>query len=532
MARKVKYAIGIFIEGSFIHMVCLMEKQREIRLIDAQISKLTGKLETVDALGELVPEMSGDFGDDTGSFDHSNEDGNSDILLSDFDQLNAEENVSVIHEILNKFADKKYRLALSLAEPQIYYTHFNSDWGLKGDKLKKRVIEELSKTQQNTELLQPEDVNLIRKDDGRLLAIVRDGDVNILPEMEAAQPGITNRIEFIETAEIALVNLVKKNYNLPPESNNLLVYIGHEFSRLTFMRGNGILNISYIIGVGLDSDNIVNTIYSRILLEQDNLNITELDNIILTGQAFDAGIDRFLAEKFPRETNIQYLSLQQLGLAENDPLASRFAVPIGSALRILMPKDPSLYRVDLTPRAVREGKKKFKIGISGWIFLALIPLVAFFTTVKLGQQHQRLLQIEAQTRAKRVELAQLQEVELRLNLMREKLNTFDQTLGVLDSIPLHNATWSQFLNKVSRVARETRYIWITDTFRDGAQGNERVVIKGYSVFRHKIPQFANSLGNARLIKVEVQEIRDKTVYNFEIETVVDEQVEPATNTAK
>jgi hypothetical protein len=40
----------------------------------------------------------------------------------------------------------------------------------------------------------------------------------------------------------------------------------------------------------------------------------------------------------------------------------------------------------------------------------------------------------------------------------------------------------------------------------------------------------NSLENARLKKVEVQEIREKTVYNFEVEIVISPKVYAANST--
>ncbi len=515
MAKKERYVIGIFVEGAFIHTVCLVKNNEDIRVIDAEISKLAGQEQAVGHHGDLIPEFADVAGNDT--FDLTADLQNSDILISEIGDLDLEENTTIIQGLLNKYSDKKYTIAISLAEPQVYYAYFNSDWNLKGDKLKKRVISELGKLRPDTELLKPEDINLVKLNDGRLMAIIRDGDLEIIRELELASPGASKRIQFIESAEISLVNLIKKSYNFPASGINLIVYIGHEFSRLTFIQGHDILNISYIIGVGLDAENIVNTIYSRILLEQDNLNVTELDNIILTGQAYDAGIQEFLVQKFSEGTNIEYINLHKIGMAGNDPLSSRFAVPIGAAMRAISGSKDDLYSVDVTPRSVKERKKKFKVGILGWLLLALISVVTFFTTVKIGERQSQLKQTEATVRSRKVELADLQEVEMRLNMLRQKLDSYDHTLGVLDSIPLNSPTWSQFLNTIAAVAQKTRYIWITDAHR---KNDKIVLIKGYSVYRNKIPIFANSLNNARLKQVEVQDIREKTVYSFEIEVML------------
>jgi Tfp pilus assembly protein PilN len=176
---------------------------------------------------------------------------------------------------------------------------------------------------------------------------------------------------------------------------------------------------------------------------------------------------------------------------------------------------------------VRESRKKFKLGVSGWILMFLIPLFTFFATIKISEQQVELNRLESQLRSKKVELSELQEIEARLDLMRNRLAKFDQKLSVLDSIPLNNTTWSEFLNQIANVAQKTKYVWITEAAREGT---EKVAIKGYSVYRSKIPQFVNSLENARLKKVEVQEIREKKVYNFEVEIVISPKVYAANST--
>ena len=533
MGKKASYAIGVFVEGTYLHIVSLIRKNNAIRLVDAEITQLQSAAESHSILSESGLDAfsgesnTGDFAD----FNLSDESGElveSDVVLTDLEEeILPPSESSQLKQFLNKYNFKSLKLAVSLAEPNIYYAYFNSDWGLKGQKLNKRIIEELSRLRPDAELLNPEDINIIRLQDGRLMAVIRDGDVGILSELEAAKPGLVKRISFIESAEISLINLVKQSYQLPPDVISLVVYVGHEFSRLMFLQGGEILNISYIISVGLDSENIVNTIYSRILLEQDNLNISRLDNIILAGQAFDAGLDSFLKERFPSETVIEYINLQHLGIVGSDPLSSRYAIPIGAALRALDSKNKQYYNVDITPSDVRESRKKFKLGVSGWILMFLIPLFTFFATIKISEQQVELNRLESQLRSKKVELSELQEIEARLDLMRNRLAKFDQKLSVLDSIPLNNTTWSEFLNQIANVAQKTKYVWITEAAREGT---EKVAIKGYSVYRSKIPQFVNSLENARLKKVEVQEIREKTVYNFEVEIVISPKVYAANST--
>ena len=237
MGKKAKYAVGVFVEGTYLHFVCLMQKDGDVRLVDAEISRIAVKMDAVGATQELIPDYSdgldGDMGGDMEGISLSNELSGPDILLSDVENEIVEANAEALGALLAKYADKKYKMAVSLAEPQIYYAYFNSDWNLKGEKLKKRVIEELSKVRPDADLLKPQDINLIKLQDGRLMAIVRDGEISVIGELEAAEPGISKRISFVESAEISLVNLIKQSYQFPEETINLIIYIGHEFSRST-----------------------------------------------------------------------------------------------------------------------------------------------------------------------------------------------------------------------------------------------------------------------------------------------------------
>ena len=148
--------------------------------------------------------------------------------------------------------------------------------------------------------------------DDRLLVIVKDTATNIIKQLDDVQTGISRQISFIETAEISLINLVKANYDFEQEEITVIVYIGYEYSRMIFMRGEDLFNISYIIGVDLQSDNICNTIYSRLLLEQDNLSLPKIDNLILCGEAFEVEFERFLRPRLPEEIKIEYINFQPL----------------------------------------------------------------------------------------------------------------------------------------------------------------------------------------------------------------------------
>ncbi len=512
MAKNEKHVIGIYLEGDFFYVSHLCKSGKKVQLVDAEFVELAPHKQITPA-GAFNEQGDLDFLQDDSDIHFSADIPDQDILLTETDYSSENAKIELIRETLQKYQDKKYLVALTLAEPQVYYSYFTSNWGLSGEKLKRRVIVELTKIRPDAELLTPADLHCIELADGRIMAAARDTEIQLYHLVSGAIPQLNSRMQFVESAELSLVNLVIENYHFLEKEVSLIVYLGNEFSRLIFLQGRQILNVSYIIGVGVDAANINNTIYSRILLEMDNLSLPKVHNIILSGEACESGLKEFLLEMIPEESNIDYLTFQRLEIAGIDSLLARFAVPTGAALRALEPRKDRFYNIDLTPFYLKESRKKLKLGPAGWLLFALIPILTLLITFKFSQQKKELIELRQQEKYSRGELVYLQNMEMRLNTVKQKLSNYENTLGVLDSIPLASHAWSAYLYQVSGAARKVGKVWISDIApaKDG-----RVILRGYSIWRNRIPQFVDQVGNAALNKVEMFEIRKKKFYSFEI----------------
>ena len=510
--KAVLYSIGIYVDAESLHVVCLRKSANGIELVDAESLKLTSRLETVAAGGEdPIPEFADIVGGDSPTLDMNVEIPDSKIFVSE--KADPNKNASVLNYILGKYSHKKYRVAISLAEPQVHYSYFNKNWDLSEENVKQKIIEELSQVRPVITELKPENLHVLKLVDGRLMAIIRDNGFNLMSLLQAAHSRYLKRLAFVESAEISLVNLVKMNYYFREEEFTIIVYIGQENSRLIFLKGKKIFNISYVIGVGIDSPNILNTIYSRILLEQDNLSLPKVNNIILTGECYEAGMRNFLASKMPEDINVQYIQFQHLRVIGIDPILSRYAIATGASLRALEQENEYLYEVDLSPIHIKEGKK-FRLGVWGWSILAFLALLTFFFTIRFGGQTMEIVQLKTQLEAEKLELEQLQEMDLRLNVQRRQVSAFDEAYGMLDSLMLGTDTWSKFLLKVARIVENNKGLWITDLTQSG---NDKVLLRGYSTRRERVLEFSTRLGNATLKRVDVQEIRELKLNYFEIE---------------
>ncbi len=551
-------ALGLYVEGVCLQAVWLQKNQGQIQLLDAETIVLPEVMDTVQEKSELttknistVPETSPM--DITSELDKINlidselEAGDDPFKPSDDEptDITAEFNVenvmddekedkdydiiSIIRNLLIRYPDRKLKIAISIPEPQLYYSHFDTRWGISGRKLKKRIVEEILKQKPGAENIKPEAMHNLELADGSLMTIARDSEIGLITMIDELRGRLDIRmpeITVVESAEISIVNLVKENYTFAENAISVIVYVGTEYSRLIFMKENQLSHIAPIISEGIEpfysSDEILTElatkIRSRLLLEQDNLNISQIDNIILTGRACKIQFKNVFFEWFGTDVNIDRL---KLATSENDQKIEKdvpnYAIAYGAAWRAIDSINNEFYNVDLIPFKIREEQKVFKLGTTGWILFALIPLLTFFFTLKISHLNRSVKNYETTLTQKKSELIYLQDLSAKVEMENRKYNNYVNTFSVLDSMLVGTYTWSSFLNDITVKAENVGNVWITEISRFGPG---RAILKGYAMDRKKIPAFADSLHGSVLKQVQIQEINYKTVFSFDIELQV------------
>lgn len=512
-----KLAIGVFVDGLTLQVATLCKQQGKVKLVDANILKLKSRLETVKIEEPALVEEFISEGENGSPLDITKELEKGDEIVTKPIPERSPDNASVLENELRTYEHRQFKLGISVSEPEIYYAPFNTNWGLKGDELKKKIIEHLSVEKPSALDLRPSDIQVVEVANKDLLAIVRGSEfqiLNLLDTVRKKRGQKLTRIAFIEGAEISLVNLVKKSYKFEDNEITAIVYVGNEYSRLIFLMGDELLGISQLIGEGIDSVDISHTIFSRLLLELDNTNLKKMDNIILCGEACEANVLSFLREKFATGVDIEYMNFNNIEVEGIDPILSRFAIPMGVAWRALEEKNNDLYNINLMPKAVREGQKFFKLGFVGWIMLLMLPLLTFFFTTRTAENSKRVEELKNEIQLKKEQLSTLQEPKKELEELKLKLSSFENVFARLDSLLIGTKTWGYFLTKATQATKRIGGIWITEI---RSISNDKIALTGYSLYRSRIPIFSKRLGKTFLNKVEVQEIRERTVYKFDME---------------
>lgn len=510
--RDAHYAIGIYIEGANLYMACFCKSNGSLYLVESHTMTLSSRLDSQHP-GEAFTLDSLDINIQEGTPIKSESPlQNLDAYLTELDQEN--DDSAELKYYLSKYVKKKFNLAISIAEPQVHYSHSGADENLEAREPKKRIIDELSQIQPDAKQLKPEDINLIQLADKRLMAIIRNFDYDVINLFKGIKLNLFKRLSFIESAEISLVNLINLNYDLAKTDTSIIVNISPEISRLIFMQGKEIFYISYITGTELAPEEMCQTIYSKMLLEQDTLNLPKVNQVILTGDSSKIKLKEFLSPKLPRGTNLEYFQFRQLDIRGAAPEFTENAIACGAALRVLEKQNESLYDIDLTPHEIKAAQK-FQMGILGWIFIILIPLFAFIATIKYGQQSRELSQLESKIQTIAVQADQYQQTELKLNVFRRTLGELTAAETFLDSMTVKTNTWGQFMQKLAVTSKRVGSIWVTGFDQTG---HKVILLRGYATKRENVLRFVELLGNATITRIDTEEIRERKIYTFSLET--------------
>ena len=503
-----KTLVGLFVDGLDVKLARLSLRKKRVVVEELKSATLVSKLQEHKVLEENISAAS----DSTDAFNLAVAPGQETVADSQ-----AEDNNAVLLGLIAQYPRNKYALTYSLAEPAIYYHLLESDFGFKGAKLKERILGELK----NIRAFQPspDAVDAIKTDEGNLLCIVREDGLSLINSLENIKSFIGNRIPTIpaiDSADVSLMNLVRLNYDLQPLDVSVIIYVGVEFTRLIFMRGSHFYQFAPILGEGYDSPNLQNTVYSRLLLEQDNLAIPRINRIILAGECRRISFKEFLTQQLP-DQEIDYLlaptlDTSELSIEEQEAI-SEYAVPIGAAWKALDPLNPNIYNVNLLPASVREGQRVFKLAWHGYLLMLLLFVSTFFFTWQIAQKSKQIKEMREVLTLKESQRAENQTLANSIQALEEQLMRYKASLALYDSLVPGSERWSKVLTQLSHGVEDLNSIWLTD-FTAGVEGN--VVLNGFTVYRGRIPRLSTLFDNSLLEEVNVQAIREQTVYKYRI----------------
>ncbi|MGC8654592.1 MAG: hypothetical protein ACP5US_11445 [Candidatus Kryptoniota bacterium] len=499
-------AVGIYAEGSNLKVAEVARRKGKLAVLDLQAGKLIQRIEVGAEVGSAIgttPEM---------------------INITQMPesqggpQESEETNTTVLTGMLSKYQNARHSLAIAVGEPYLFYHSIEMEGKQRPEKVIAKIVEELQATRTG---ISAEQVTLLSTNvEGTYVGIVREHEVPIIDLVSNVRQFLgqkLGRVAHVESSDIALVNLVKNNYEIDESEISVIAYVGFETTRLIFMKGRNFFNIAPIINEGGDSFSVQNTIYSRILLGQDNFGLPRIDRVILCGECKNFDIKGFLSSLLVG-ANVDYLSLQNADLEGLPPggadLVPQFAIPIATGFHAIDPGKKKYYNSDITPEYVREGQKVFKLAWHGLILAIVVFSSTLYFTYNFAKNDREIKRLRAENEIKRAQAAEVQFVRDQISRVQREFGKYTEAVSVLDSLLPHTQRWSALLESLSNSVERVGAMWLTDVH----QIDENTYsISGFSIYRNRIPIFAKIYPGSVLRKVTVGDIRGKQVYNFQID---------------
>jgi len=507
-----KTAVALFVDGLELKFVQLSLKGGTVQLRDFKTVALVQKFEEK-AAASAAPEGGEGFGDlaaDTFAAPAPTEAGGEE----------ANTNASILLGLLGDLPSAKYDLSFALSEPAVTYHEFDTDFNLKGDKLKKQLVTELAAMRAAPP--EADSIDTIPTSAGGLLTITREDGLKLYDLLVEIKPFLAKRIpnlKIIDSADVALMNFVRSSYQLQDEEISVIAYVGNEFTRLIFMQGSNYLHFAPIISEGYNSPNIENTLYSRILLEQDNIALSRIDRILLAGDGNKVNLREALAPQFASAA-VEYITSTEVDLSLFEgsvgEALSEYVIPIASAWRTLQPTHAGFYDINLMPNAILEEQKAFKLAWHGWVLalLSMASIVFFYTSIVSRSQDIRAAQ--ELLRRRQTEFRDLEVLRQQRDTLNAAIARFSTAAAVYDSIAPGGDRWSRILHYISNSVEDLNSVWIYKVQQ--VQGNPKALtISGRSIYRTRIPRLASLFEKATLKAVRTTAIREKIVYEFDLQ---------------
>lgn len=423
----------------------------------------------------------------------------------------------LISAALKDFNLSKYYFLPALTEPSIYYHIFEGKKSVKNAKLTQEIINDI-KDSKNI-FLEKDNLGYIELADKSMLSVFLSGDVpcvNLVNAIARHNGKRYYKIPTIKSAELSMAYYIAKKKKFFPDDSSLIVYIGKEYSKLIFLQGRKLKHIGGTLDIGTVNLHTYDVYFSKILLEMENGGISQLDNIVVCGEDDSENLILSFYGTFP-EANVSRIEFDELNVSDIDEQSkeklSSFTVPIAVATEYFDELEGIYSGVNLLPKYVKDEQKTFQFAWHGYAVLPLLFGTALMVTLLVLSNQRKIDALDKEIVQKTIMVNENQQILNQIQAIKTKINTFDQTQAILDTVSSGASVWSGVLAEISNFFAARKNIWLTKVAAD--PGNN-VLLEGYALDKRVLTDFAYSINSAELKNMVFEELRDQNAYKFNI----------------
>jgi hypothetical protein len=405
-----------------------------------------------------------------------------------------------------------------ITEPHISYLVHQLDENKKTLDIKNKLV---SEWKENANIDIPINrIDYIEYKNHFLISAVVQENIPILNELNAlAEVSETKTLDILplRSGDIALVNYALNVYKPGKDETYLIIFVGTDAVRLIFIKDGRVVHVNKYLGISSERLGIVSFLSSKIVLEMEYAGVTELTNIIITGEINDELLSA-VKQSFPF-ANVEILDLKIFDFsAIDEELIHKSHSYILPLLAIC---DEVYHYSNIKKNLEFQTKRLSKISFfKKFDFLSLLLVIIlgaliFFSiriylerTNQLKKLREQVSKIEIVKSISSAQLEKINQLSRRYEILNAYLNNLNEALNNLNS-------WTDQLILIESFNPHKNKIWITSISID-EKNSTSYLLRGLAIDRSKIPALMSTLKNAELKNIYIYEIRNKKIYQFEL----------------
>lgn len=435
----------------------------------------------------------------------------------------ATENEKLLAEYLTQFNGKKIRVGLHIPFGKTTFQYLkNTDPGSMKRSEREDFFHQKLEPIQGEGDVNPDDYAWKMVNETDCLLAYSPHEMDFINLVELAETYHDGKILIQERLpdESIWAGLARVNYELEEDEITGLVAMGRSTSRVVFMKGDEILNVLPIITEGENSDDILNTVFSKILFEIDKGELPKINRLLLVKSARTSERAKAYFQQQFEDVEVDYLKLDQDRVSYADEILNSpeylqpYLTAIGAAWAASGVDSKSFSDFSVVPEYIREKLRVLKLEWHGILILVLIALTPLFLNTLYQQRSTELENLEREIGLLDNQIEDLRPTAtMTQDLLSDITDIQAETERILN-LSAYSQKWSQTIELLNEGVFDISTVWLSTL--NTADADSNLVFSGQSLTREEIPEFAYLFSNGHILNVTEAEIRGETVYNFSV----------------
>ncbi len=533
--KNEKIAFGIFKDGLTVKIAQLIEDEESIKILNLKEAILSYPLFPKELIEQEQKALNEDL--EIPEFEGENEE---DLGFESKQENMALSGMADFQKLVLSFPIENGIISMNADDNQISYHQFDAKFTAgkiikKGDSyvLNREGLKQVFKavlTEQEIKTKKGYKINYIINEDKTLLVWVYRGESELLKALQQINQTISKKkfkYGILDTNEISLMNIVRKNYSFAKDEYALILYIGIDYKVGIVMQGKNHIKTFPIIITDSNPANMRRAIFSKVTLEQDLSHIHFTQNIILAGEYIKDEDVAYFVLKFSYRSKVTRLEIntdksgksgKSIEIAKgvegeiNSESIARFAIPIAIAWKTLKPKDKDFYNTNLMPETILLRQKPFKIDWHGFIILATIFYFAYSGTIQNMKIKHRIKTTINEKKKIELDIKNSNELKNKLEAIKKDLAALETTDKKLKNFIGNKNQWSDILKTFSKVLANMKYTWLQNL----ESYPNYFDVEGFTLNKRSIIKLSDTFPSSTIEEITKMDHNGITLWHFKI----------------